>query len=70
MTITRNGDLLLFLHLISESDLEESLAEFRQACAVEAVECLHRQSAYQGTDKMPMGEIDYVSNVRTSFTQV
>ncbi len=65
MIITSNGRPIAILAAISESNLEESLAAFRQAGAVEAVATLQRRSADQGTDKITMGEIDAeIKNVR------
>ena len=65
MIITSNGRPIAILAAISESNLEESLAAFRQARAVEAVATLQRRSADQGTDKITMGEIDAeIKNVR------
>jgi antitoxin (DNA-binding transcriptional repressor) of toxin-antitoxin stability system len=65
MIITSNGRPIAILASISESNLEESLAAFRQARAVEAVASLQRRSADQGTDKISMDEIDdEIKNVR------
>ncbi len=65
MIITSNGRPIAILAAISESNLEESLAAFRQARAVEAAATLQRRSAEQGTDKITMGEIDdEIKNVR------
>jgi antitoxin (DNA-binding transcriptional repressor) of toxin-antitoxin stability system len=65
MIITSNGRPIAILAAISESNLEESLAAFRQARAVEAVATLQRRSADQGTDKITMDEIDAeIKNVR------
>ena len=58
MVITNNGRPIAILATISESNLEESLAAFRQARAVEAVASLQRRSIEQGTDKISMDEID------------
>ena len=58
MVITSNGRPIAILATISESNLEESLAAFRQARAVEAVAALQRRSADQGTNRITMGEID------------
>jgi antitoxin (DNA-binding transcriptional repressor) of toxin-antitoxin stability system len=58
MIITSNGRPIAILAAISESNLEESLAAFRQARAVEAVASLQRRSADKGTDKITMDEID------------
>ena len=58
MIITSNGRPIAILAAISESNLEESLAAFRQARAVEAVAGIQRRSADKGTDKITMAEID------------
>lgn len=58
MVITSNGRPIAILAAISESNLEESLAAFRQARAVEAVATLQRRSADQGTNTITMDEID------------
>jgi len=58
MVITSNGRPIAILAAISESNLEESLAAFRQARAVEAVASLQRRSVDRGTDKSTMDEID------------
>jgi len=65
MIITSNGRPIAILAAITESNLEESLAAFRQARAVKAVATLQRRSADQGTDKITMDEIDAeIKNVR------
>lgn len=58
MIITSNGRPIAILASISESNLEESLAAFRWARAVEAVAGLQRRSVEQGTDRIAMNEID------------
>ncbi len=58
MIITSNGRPIAILAAINESNLEESLAAFRRARAVEAVATLQRRSVDQGTDKICMDEID------------
>ena len=58
MIITNNGRPIAILAAVSESNLEESLAAFRQARAVEAVASLQRRSVEQGTDKISMDEIE------------
>jgi len=58
MVITSNGRPIAILATISESNLEESLAAFRQARAVEAVAALQRRSFDQGTNRITMDEID------------
>lgn len=69
MIITSNGRPIAILAAISESNLEESLAAFRQARAVEAVASLQRRSADQGTDKITMSEIDAeIKSVRKKRT--
>lgn len=58
MIVTSNGRPIAILAAVSESNLEESLAAFRQARAVEAVASLQRRSVEQGTDRIAMDEID------------
>ncbi len=58
MIITSNGRPIAILAAINESSLEESLAAFRRARAIEAVASLQRLSADKGTDKITMDEID------------
>jgi antitoxin (DNA-binding transcriptional repressor) of toxin-antitoxin stability system len=58
MVITNNGRPIAILAAISESNLEESLAAFRQARAVEAVASLQRRSVEQGTDRITMNKIN------------
>lgn len=69
MIITSNGRPIAILASISDSNLEESLAAFRQARAVEAVASLQRRSVDQGTDNISMDEIDAeIKNVRSKRT--
>jgi len=58
MIITNNGRPIAILAAVNESNLEESLAAFRQARAVEAVASLQRRSVEQGTDKISMDEVE------------
>ena len=58
MIITNNGRPIAILAAVNESNLEESLAAFRQARAVEAVASLQRRSVDQGTDKISMVEVE------------
>ena len=58
MIVTSNGRPIAILATIGESNLEESLAAFRQARAIEAVASLQRRSVEQGTDKISMDEIN------------
>ncbi|MFA5354374.1 MAG: hypothetical protein WC291_09100 [Thermodesulfovibrionales bacterium] len=58
MVITSNGRPIAILAAINESNIEESLAAFRQGRAVEAVASLQRQSVKQGTDQITMDEIE------------
>lgn len=58
MVITSNGRPIAILAAISDSNLEESLAAFRQARAVDAVASLQRRSVARGTDRISMAEIE------------
>ncbi|WP_306534031.1 type II toxin-antitoxin system Phd/YefM family antitoxin [Geobacter sp.] len=58
MIITSNGRPIAILAAISEANLEESLAAFRRARAVEAVASLQRRSVEQGADGITLDEIN------------
>ena len=58
MVITNNGRPIAILAAISESNLEKSLAAFRQARAVEAVASLQRRSVEQGTNRISLDQIN------------
>ena len=58
MIVTSNGRPIAILASINESTIEESLAAFRQARAVEAITSLQQRSAVLGTDTLSMAEID------------
>lgn len=58
VVVTNNGRPIAILSSVNESNLEESIAAFRQARAAEAVMHLQRRSVECGTDAMPMEEID------------
>jgi prevent-host-death family protein len=50
MVITSNGRPVAILAAVNESTLEQSLAAFRRARAVDAVASLQRASVERGTD--------------------
>ncbi len=58
MVVTSNGRPVAILAAITEENLEESLAAFRQARAVEAVASLQRSSVKQRTDRISTKEIN------------
>jgi antitoxin (DNA-binding transcriptional repressor) of toxin-antitoxin stability system len=58
MIVTSNGRPIAILASIGESDVEESLAAFRQARAIGAVAALQRRSVEKGTDTISPAEID------------
>jgi antitoxin (DNA-binding transcriptional repressor) of toxin-antitoxin stability system len=58
MIVTSNGRPIAILASIGESNVEESLAAFRQARAIAAVAALQRRSVKQATDRMSPEEID------------
>jgi antitoxin (DNA-binding transcriptional repressor) of toxin-antitoxin stability system len=67
MVITNNGRPVAILAAVNESNLEESLAAFRKARAVEAVASLQRRSTELGTDRLTQADIDKeISQVRRS----
>lgn len=58
MVITSNGRPVAILAAVNESNLEESLAAFRQARAVEAVSSIRRRAVATGTDAISAADID------------
>jgi antitoxin (DNA-binding transcriptional repressor) of toxin-antitoxin stability system len=58
MIVTSNGRPIAILAAITEANLEESLAAFRRARAIEAVVSLQRKSVEKGTDKISLDEIN------------
>jgi len=69
LIITNNGRPIAILAAINESNVEESLAAFRQARAVEAVATLQSRSAAQGVSNLTLEEINAeISAVRSSRT--
>ncbi len=70
VVITSNGRPIAILATINESNLEESLAAFRRARAVEAVASIQRRSKEQGTDTISLDEIDAeIRSVRKERTR-
>jgi len=58
MVITSNGRPVAILATVSESNLEESLAAFRQARAVEAVSAMQRHAVATGADATTEADIE------------
>lgn len=58
MVITSNGRPVAILAAVTESNLEESLAAFRRARAIDAVASLQRRSAVSGADALTADEIE------------
>jgi antitoxin (DNA-binding transcriptional repressor) of toxin-antitoxin stability system len=70
MVITSNGRPVAILAAVNESNLEESLAAFRQSRAVEAVASLQRRSVARGIDALSSDEIDAeIAAVRKARTR-
>ena len=57
MVITSNGRPVAILAAVNESNLEESLAAFRRARAIDAVASLQRRAAARGADALTADEI-------------
>ena len=57
MVITSNGRPVAILAAVNESNLEDALAAFRQARAVDAVADLQRKSVVRGTDALTEADI-------------
>ena len=58
MVVTNNGRPVAVLASVDESNVEQSLAAWRQARAVRAVADIQLESVARGTDKLSMAEID------------
>jgi antitoxin (DNA-binding transcriptional repressor) of toxin-antitoxin stability system len=58
MIITSNGRPVAILAAVNESNLEESLAAFRQMRAIDAVASMQRRSAATGADALTADDID------------
>jgi antitoxin (DNA-binding transcriptional repressor) of toxin-antitoxin stability system len=58
MVITSNGRPVAILATVSESNLEESLAAFRQVRAIEAVSSMQRRSTVTGADAIAAADIE------------
>lgn len=58
MVVTSNGRPIAILSIVSEDNLEETLAAIRRARAVTAVSELQRRSLEIGTDAITPEEID------------
>ena len=57
MVITNNGRPVAILAAVWESNVEEALASFRRARAVDAAASLQRRSVARGTDKLTDSEL-------------
>jgi antitoxin (DNA-binding transcriptional repressor) of toxin-antitoxin stability system len=58
MVITSNGRPIAILATVSESNLEKSLAAFRQARVIEAVSSTQRRSVAAGAESISAAEIE------------
>ncbi len=67
MVITSNGRPVAILAAVNESNLEESLAAFRRARAIDAVASLQRRSVASAAAELSADEIDAeIAAVRTA----
>lgn len=58
MVVTSNGRPVAMLTAVDESNLEQSLAAWRQVRATQAISDIQRQSVHKGTASLPMDDID------------
>ena len=58
MVVTSNGRPVALLTAIDETNVEESLAAWRQVRATQAITSTQRQSIRNGTDRFSMDDID------------
>ena len=66
MVITNNGRPVALLTSIDETNVEESLAAWRQVRVAQAVTSIQQQSMRNGTDTLSMNDID--GEIRKSRT--
>jgi antitoxin (DNA-binding transcriptional repressor) of toxin-antitoxin stability system len=59
MVVTSNGRPVAILAAVNEANVEESLAAFRRARAVDAVAALQLGSSSQGRDRITAQEIEH-----------
>ena len=70
MVITSNGRPVAILAAVNESNLEESLAAFRQARAIDAVAALQRRSVASGADALTAADVEAeIAAVRKARTR-
>jgi antitoxin (DNA-binding transcriptional repressor) of toxin-antitoxin stability system len=58
LVVTSNGKPFAILSAVSEENLEESLAAFRRARAISAVDTMQMASVKAGTNRMSLREIN------------
>jgi len=58
MVVTSNGRPVAVLTAVNETNVEESLAAWRQVRATQAVTSIQQNSVRKGTDSISMKEID------------
>jgi antitoxin (DNA-binding transcriptional repressor) of toxin-antitoxin stability system len=58
MVITSNGRPVAILAAVNESNLEESLAAFRQTRAIDAVASVQRRSVARGADALTSEDVN------------
>ena len=58
MVITSSGRPIAILSSVNENNLDQVLAAFRQARAIEAVTSIQYESVRKGTDKITLEEIN------------
>jgi antitoxin (DNA-binding transcriptional repressor) of toxin-antitoxin stability system len=58
LIVTSNGKPIAILSAVSEENLEESLAAFRRARAISAVDAMQMASVKAGTNRMSLREIN------------
>jgi antitoxin (DNA-binding transcriptional repressor) of toxin-antitoxin stability system len=58
MVITSNGRPVAILSAVNESNLEESLAAFRQSRAIDAVASIQRRSLARGVDALGAQDVE------------
>ncbi|MCL4078682.1 type II toxin-antitoxin system prevent-host-death family antitoxin [Coriobacteriia bacterium Es71-Z0120] len=70
MVVTSNGRPVAVLAAVNESNLEETLAAFRRARAIDAVAALQRASVARGLDALSADDVEAeIAAVRKARTR-
>jgi antitoxin (DNA-binding transcriptional repressor) of toxin-antitoxin stability system len=58
MVVTSNGRPVALLTAVDQSNVEQSLKDWRRVRAIQAISDIQRESVLKGTDRLSMTDID------------